>query len=122
MNPKNHETAPHRQVELQTELLSATELECALQVIGQRKLASRGKVISQLDHADFAPRVVIFHTDKSAPFALFDRHRWNHGNTHACGNHGEDSRELAALKNDAWMQIGLTASRDRVFPEAVPLP
>jgi hypothetical protein len=53
------------------------------QMIDQRPLASRGKMIPPLDQADFAAGVVIFNADEFASFSFFDGHGRDDGNTHA---------------------------------------
>jgi hypothetical protein len=58
------------------------------QMIGQRALTSRGKMVAALNQANVAPSVIVFHWNESAAFAFFDRHSGNDRNTHTRGRTG----------------------------------
>jgi len=58
------------------------------QMIGQRTLTSRGKMVAALNQASFAPSVIVLHWNESAAFAFFDRHSGNDRNTHPRGHTG----------------------------------
>ena len=74
---------------------------------------------SENDRADSACGGGIIDAHETASRFLFDSHFRNDGDAHSGADHAEKAAELAALKNNLWMQAGSIARRDGGIAEAV---
>jgi len=65
---------------------------------------ARERAAAEDDGADGAGGFVVGDADVAAAGIFLDGHLGNDGNAHSCADHAEDAAELAALKNDLWME------------------
>ena len=57
--------------------------------------------------------------DEAAGTGFVDSHFGDEGDAHAGANHGEEAGEVAAFKDDAWVETGAVAGGDGGIAEAV---
>jgi hypothetical protein len=58
-------------------------------------------------------------TDEAAGLGFVDGHFGDEGDAHAGANHGKEAGEMAAFKDDAWVEAGSVAGSDGGVAEAV---